>query len=55
MFNPSKENEADKRCWKCKNLENEFGCNCDLTGDNVILNLSVKDTLCCENYEEDNK
>ncbi len=46
------EREEDKRCWKCENLDKEFGCNCDLTGDNVILDLSVEDTFNCEGFSE---
>lgn len=46
------EREEDKRCWKCSNLDKEFGCHCDLTGDNVILDLSVEDTLKCDCFDE---
>lgn len=46
------EREEDKRCWRCKNVDKEYGCWCDLTGDNVILDLSVEDTLKCDSFDE---
>lgn len=46
------ERERDKRCWRCKNVDKEYGCWCDLTGDNVVLDLTVKDTLECDAFEE---
>ena len=47
----AEEREQDKRCWKCNNLEKGFGCNCDLTGDNVVIDMSVEDTLKCGHFE----
>ena len=37
----AEEREQDKRCWKCNNLEKGFGCNCDLTGDNVVIDIFI--------------
>lgn len=46
-----KEREEDKRCWICKHTDEEYHCWCDLTGDNIVLDLTVKNTMECENYE----
>lgn len=48
----AEEREQDKRCWKCKFTDKEYGCWCDLTGASVILDMTVEDTLNCENFEE---
>ena len=46
--------EEDKLCWQCVHLSDD-GCHCDLTGENVVIDMTPRDTYICDSYSKNNE